>query len=208
MAPAVQAPRPVRAEALWLMRHGQREDHVDLDWSKTAARPLDPALSLAGVEQARAAAHRLAGRGVARIFTSPYLRCAETAHLVAAVLAVPVHVEPGIGELHHPDWSAGLPDLLTLDELAERTGAFDRGHAALHDPVYPETIDEAFARAAATARQIADRYHGTSLLVGHAVSVIGIVRGLTGDDVEVACPEACLKRLERAGASWRLVRTE
>jgi broad specificity phosphatase PhoE len=204
----VQGYDGVSADILWLMRHGQREDHVDLDWAKTAARPLDPALSLTGVEQARAVAHRLAAEGITRIFTSPYLRCAETAHLVAAVLGVPVHVEPGIGELHHPDWSAGLPELLTLDDLAVRTGAFDHGHAALHEPVYPETIEEAFARAEATARKIAERYDGTLLLVGHAVSVTGIVRGLTKDDGEVPCPEACVKRLEREGASWRLAATD
>jgi broad specificity phosphatase PhoE len=192
------------ASVVWLLRHGEREDFHDLDWGRTAERPHDPGLSRAGIEQARAAGVRLADEGIRRIFTSPYLRCAQTAHLVAERVRVPVHIERGIGELHHPDWTAGVPALLSTDALAELTGAFDASHEVVHAPGYPETIEEAFARSATTARAIIDRYDGTLLFVGHAVPVLGIVRDLSGDPGDFPCPPASLFRLERAPGRWKL----
>jgi len=189
---------------LWLARHGEREDFVDPDWSRTAERPLDPGLSPEGIRQAKALGPCLTDKGIARIFSSPYLRCAQTAHLIAKAVPVPVHLEPGLGELMHPDWSAGAPAVLSAHALAALTGAFDMTHQTVHEPSYPETLEDAFARAAKTARAIVERYPAPSLLVGHAVSVIGIVRAFTGDDGDVPCPPASLFRLTREGGRWRL----
>ncbi len=189
---------------IWLVRHGEREDFENLDWGKTAERPHDPGLSKTGIGQARAVSARLESEGITRIFTSPYLRCAQTAHLIAERVTAPVHIEPGLGELHHPDWSAGVPALLSAHALAELTGAFDMTHDPFHASRYPETLEEAFARATATARHVIDRYPGPLLLVGHAVSVIGIVRAFTGSDGDVPCPPATLFRLERDGDRWKL----
>ncbi len=192
-----QLPCLDKTHVLWLVRHGEREDHVDLDWVRTAARPHDPGLSPAGIEQARAAGRRLASEGIRRIFTSPYLRCAQTARYIGESVTAPVHVEPGIGELNHPDWSEGIPVMLPMHALAALTCSFDLTHEALHDPVYPETLEDAFARAERTARAIVESYPGPVLLVGHAVSIIGVVRGLTGDPGDVPCDYASLFRLER-----------
>jgi broad specificity phosphatase PhoE len=192
------------ADVIWLVRHGEREDFENLDWGKTAERPHDPALSSTGIRQARAVGERLANEGIGRIFTSGYLRCAQTAHLIAECVRVPIHIEPGLGELHHPDWSAGVPALLPAHALAELTGAFDLTHDPFHAARYPETLEEAFVRASATARHIVDRYPDRVLLVGHAVSVIGIVRAFTESDGDVPCPPATLFRLERDGDAWKL----
>lgn len=193
---------PRGADVVWLVRHCEREDFEDLDWGKTAERPHDPGLSPTGILQARAVGGRLAAEGIHRIFTSPYLRCAQTAHLIAEAVAAPVHIEPGLGELHHPDWTDGVPALLSAHALAELTGAFDMTHDPFYPSRYPETLDDAFARAAATARHVVGRYSGRLLLVGHAVSVIGIVRALTGQDGDVPCPPAALFRLERDDDRW------
>jgi broad specificity phosphatase PhoE len=194
-----------RAEVIWLLRHGNREDFVDPDWVATATRPLDPGLSPQGTEQARAAGDRLRDAGIQRIFTSPYLRCAQTAHLVAERIEAPVHLEPGLGELNHPDWSDGLPSLLSAHDLTSLTGPFDASHQVIHDRRYPETIDEAFARAARTAREIAARYEGPLLLVGHAASIIGIVVTLTGEERDIPCPDASLFRIEHRSGRWRSI---
>ncbi len=202
-----------KAQTIWLVRHGNREDFVDLDWGRTAVRPHDPGLSADGVEQARAAGSRLKRENLDRIFTSPYLRCAQTAHVIAQETGTRVHAEAGLGELNHPDWTAGLPELLTLSELTRLTSAFDESHAHVHEPVYPETLEHAFARAEKTARAIAARYPGRILLVGHAVSIIGIVRGLAGEQGDLPCPLAGLFCLEQRavdvsrrgnGPSWVL----
>ena len=136
-----------KADVIWLVRHGNREDFIDPDWGKTAERPQDPGLSPDGIEQARAVGERLKDEGIVRIFTSPYLRCAQTAHAIARCVPVPVHIEPGLGELHHPDWSQGLPALMAMHDLTAATGAFDTTHDPLHEATYPETIEHAFARA-------------------------------------------------------------
>jgi broad specificity phosphatase PhoE len=196
--------RATKADVIWLVRHGNREDFIDPDWGKTALRPQDPGLSPDGIEQARAAGERLKHEAIDRIFTSPYLRCAQTAHFIAEHVKAPVHVEPGLGELHHPDWSQGLPALLSMSDLEAATGAFDTSHDPLHEATYPETIEHAFARAEQTARGIAERYRGPLLLVGHAVSVLGIARTLSGEQGDLLCPLASLFRLERAGEGWKL----
>lgn len=191
-----------KAHVLWLLRHGEREDFVDLDWGKTAERPQDPGLSPHGVAQAEAAGTRLAGEEITRIFSSPYLRCAQTAHLVAERARAPIHIEPGLGELNHPDWSQGAPTLLSTDALARATAAFDPEHQMIHQPAWPETMEEAFARAELTVRTLAERYEGRLLLVGHAVSIIGTMRAL-GAQEDVHCPPASLHCLVRDGDAWK-----
>jgi broad specificity phosphatase PhoE len=194
------------AADLWLVRHGNREDLVDLDWGLTAARPHDPALSPDGMRQARAAGLALMGRGIRRVFTSPYLRCAQTAHLIARELArdahTPVHLEPGLAELAHRDWTEGTPSMLPAVELAALTGPLDAGHTPVCQPIYPETIEEAFLRASRTARELAARYPETLLCVGHAVSVMGILRTLAVPAGDIPCDLASIHHLERVGDRW------
>lgn len=191
-------------EVLWLLRHGNREDLVHLDWAGSTARPLDPPLSADGVEQARRTGARLGSEGIAHIFTSPYVRCAQTAKIVAERITAPIGIEPGLGELNQADWSQGPPALLSRCELAALISPFADRHQPELVPTYPETMDEAFARSEKTARALLAGYPGPLLLVGHAVSIIGIVRGLTGCDDTVACPMASLFRIERRLGVWTL----
>ncbi len=123
---------------------------------------------------------------------------------MAEELDLPVYLEPGLGELTHPDWTAGPPTVLSLEELHGWSPAFAPSHVPVRAPVYPETIEDAFERSTHTAEGIIDRYAGAALLVGHATSVIGIVRGLTGDRRELHCPVASLFRLERIAGAWSI----
>lgn len=190
-------------DALWLIRHGDRVDFADLDWARTALRPHDPGLSDEGVAQARAAASRLAGEGIARIFSSPYLRCVETAGHIARAAGVSVSLEPGLGELQHPDWGPGLADMLSAREL-ERFAPIDEAYASRFAPRPPETIADAFARSAHAARALATTHEGPLLLVSHAVSIFGIVKDLTGYAGDIPCPVASLFRLDRDGGGWKV----
>lgn len=69
----------------------------------------DPGLDEAGQEQARAVAALLAalpeGERPGRVISSPLRRCRETAAPLAALLGVPVEIEPAVGEIPTP---AGL----------------------------------------------------------------------------------------------------
>lgn len=191
-------------DVLWLIRHGDRADAHDLDWGRTAARPHDPGLSALGAAQARAAAARLAGEGISRVFTSPYLRCVETTSHIARVVNAPVSLEPGLGELQDPHWGPGLTDMLPAARLHALLPSLDPTHTPVEQPAAPETIEQAFARAARTASALSAAHRGPLLLVGHAVSVIGIVKQLAVYPGDVTCPVASLFRLAPASDRWEV----
>jgi 8-oxo-dGTP diphosphatase len=60
-------------------------------------------LSEAGERQAKAVAERLAADGVARIVSSPYVRCIESVEPLAAATGLEIEIEPGLAEGADPD---------------------------------------------------------------------------------------------------------
>ncbi len=90
------------AETLWLLRHGEAEDHAATDF----ARRLTPR----GEGQARCAGRALARLGVEFVhaFTSPRVRALDTARLACAELGLePVEHEP-LGETFEARDALGL----------------------------------------------------------------------------------------------------
>lgn len=110
-------------------RHGERLDYIRRDagnpWTPTAARPYDPPLTEHGQEQARRLGQHLRqeleNRGIPpiqQIYTSPFLRCRQTAVGAASGLAtsddcndnfdthdpLPVRVEYGLSESFNESW--------------------------------------------------------------------------------------------------------
>lgn len=98
--------------AVWVVRHGERIDSVEKGWKKTAARPHDPPLTPAGFEQAAATGRALRGHRLDAIYTSPFLRCVQTATAIVEAMgpgAPPIHVEPGLGEWLFNRWFSMMP---------------------------------------------------------------------------------------------------
>jgi len=90
---------------VYLVRHakaGSRKAWTDDD----ELRPL----SKAGKAQARALATRLAGAGITRVLSSPYVRCRQTVEPLAEGRGVPVEPSDALRE------GASLPDSLRLVE--------------------------------------------------------------------------------------------
>ena len=89
--------------SVWVARHGQRIDQADGDWWETASRPHDPYLTELGMRQAEAAGRELASQGVDDsyiVYSSPFLRCVQTAQAIARELGVgTIRIEPGLAEL-------------------------------------------------------------------------------------------------------------
>lgn len=193
-------------QTLWLARHANRQDFVDPDWPETAERPHDPGLSPDGVEQAKQLGHQVSSIDVDRILASPFLRTVQTAHHVATVTEQEVLLEPGLGEWLNPDWFAAPPQTLAPSTLAERFPTVRLDHEACLHPTYPEAKEKALERLGTTARCLCTRYpEQTLLLVGHGITVQGILHGLVGSDVaDPGCPLASLTRVEYQNDSWRI----
>jgi broad specificity phosphatase PhoE len=193
-------------QTIWIARHGNRQDFADPDWHKTADRPHDPGLAPDGVEQARQLAGRVTKLDVDRILASPFLRAVQTASPAAAALDQPVYLEPGLGEWQNADWFDTPAETLSPSVLADRFEPVRTGHEACRTPDYPESRHASLARIGATGRCLADRFSGeTLLLVGHGMTVLGVLHGLIGSDVpDPGCPLASLTKVVRRNGTWRI----
>ncbi len=101
-----------RMTFLFLIRHGAN------DWTERGALAgRTPCVSLneTGRAQAQDIAERLNAQPITAIYSSPLLRCIETAQPLATALNLPVRVEPGILEVDYGDWRGG-----ELKELSKR----------------------------------------------------------------------------------------
>ena len=98
-------------------RHGERKDYVIRDsgqnWVASAERPFDPPLTEHGLEQAAKLGRHLTQEleklnlpPLSKIYTSPFLRCRQTAIGARDVLKnnVPVRVELGLAESLNDKW--------------------------------------------------------------------------------------------------------
>eukprot|EP00736_Rhodelphis_marinus_P014178 Rmarinus@m.27279 len=94
-----------------LVRHGERIDDVSESWSLSAERPFDPPLTTNGIKQADLTAKRLADAGVTHVFSSPFLRCVQTALPIARAIGQSIRLEDGFSEWVKPSYfPLGLPD--------------------------------------------------------------------------------------------------
>jgi broad specificity phosphatase PhoE len=191
---------------IWIARHGNRQDFADPDWAETADRPHDPGLSPDGVEQARQLARRVARLGVDRLLSSPFLRAVQTAAPVAEALDQPIFLEPGLGEWQNEDWFDTRAETLSPSVLADRFGRVQPGHEPCRAPTYPESRHESLARIGAAAQCLAERFpDDTLLLVGHGMTVLGVLHGLIGSDVpDPGCPLASLTQAVREDGAWTI----
>ena len=195
-------------QAVWLARHGNRQDFADPDWAATAERPHDPGLSPDGAAQARRLGRRVATLEVDRIVASPFLRAVQTAHHVAEATDHAVTLEPGLGEWYNPDWFDAAPTPLPASTLRDRFDHVVPGPEPCRAPSYPESKHESLARIGATGQCLAARFDGEELLlVGHGITVQGILHGLIGADVPApGCPLASLTTVVRRDGGWHIRR--
>ena len=152
-----------------LLRHGQTPMSVQ----KRYAGRSDAPLTDVGVQQAAAAAKRLASAGLGVIVTSPLLRTVQTAQQVAAVTGAAVVTDDGFRETDFGAWEG-----LTFAEVRERWSA--ELAAWLADPeVAPpggESFTDVSARVtAALHRVLTVRAGQTVLIVSHVTPIKTLV---------------------------------
>jgi probable phosphoglycerate mutase len=110
---SAEHPEPKPPTRLVLVRHGVTAHTGPL----LSGRMPGVDLSDKGVEQAQAAAERLAVLQVAAVYASPIERTAQTAAYIAARLGLDVQPLPGVIEADYGDWTGGkIADLAKTDE--------------------------------------------------------------------------------------------
>ena len=176
---------------LWVVRHGERADDANPLWHLTATRPHDPPLTAEGIRQAESTAEALRRKchqqPIEAVYTSPFLRCLETAAAIASALQLPLKVEPGlsewlsqnlVGECHPVDAAmaeqaaevatrmnvqidltyAPLWDHAPRRAFLEAQGAWFLPKATKFAPLpFPETQDQVVQRYVATLQVLRER---------------------------------------------------
>jgi ribonuclease H / adenosylcobalamin/alpha-ribazole phosphatase len=152
-----------------LLRHGQTPMSVQ----KRYAGRTDAPLTDTGIQQAAAAAKRLAQAGIGAIVSSPLQRTVRTAEEVSAVAGVPVVTDDGFRETDFGAWES-----LTFAEVRERWPS--EMTAWLADPSVAPPGGESFAQVservtAALHRVLAERADRTVLIVSHVTPIKTLV---------------------------------
>ena len=162
---------PARGEptVTLLLRHGQTPMSVQ----KRYAGRSDVPLTDLGVQQAVAAAKRLASAGLDVIVTSPLRRAVQTAEEVAAATGVPVVTEAGFRETDFGAWEGQ-----TFSEVRERWPA--ELNRWLADPAAAPPGGESLAEVservtAALHRVLSARERQTVLIVSHVTPIKTLV---------------------------------
>ncbi|CAN1188563.1 hypothetical protein LINPERPRIM_LOCUS35464 [Linum perenne] len=178
-----------------MMRHGDRMDNFDQNWTKTALRPWDPPLVNAGLSRAFDTGRMLKsdlGFPIHRVFVSPFLRCVQTAaQVVTAICAaddhpkVKVAIEFGLCEMlnteairkdcapQNGDFGFNIPEL----EALLPTGTVDHTVQRVYEemPKWGESGMAARTRYTEIIKALADRYPNENLLlVSHGESQYSI----------------------------------
>ncbi|MFZ5480068.1 MAG: histidine phosphatase family protein [Myxococcota bacterium] len=139
----------------------------------------DVELTEAGVQQARAAADRLAGYGIGRVLASDLQRAWRTAELAMGALGVPIHRVPDLRERHMGVLQGQPRDAVRADGRHARwLTPWEVG------PPGGESHAVAVRRAVAALRHWDDGT--TTLVVAHGSllrGLIGMIDGLSPDDV-------------------------
>ena len=163
--------RPAQGEptATVLLRHGQTAMSVQ----KRYAGRSDVPLTDVGIQQAAAAAKRLASVGLGAIVTSPLLRAVQTAQEVAAATGAAVVTDDGFRETDFGAWEGR-----TFAEVRERWPA--ELTAWLADPEAAPPGGESFADVSARVtagldRVLAARPGQTVLVVSHVTPIKTLV---------------------------------
>jgi 2,3-bisphosphoglycerate-dependent phosphoglycerate mutase len=99
---------PPEATDLLLVRHGASAAYIHGQRFALVGGQGDPPLSADGMAQADLVSARLAAAGVDAIYVTNLRRTAQTAAPLAARLALAVHVEADLREVHLGEWEGGI----------------------------------------------------------------------------------------------------
>ncbi|KAJ2688156.1 hypothetical protein IWW39_002425 [Coemansia spiralis] len=153
----------------YIVRHGERIDHIDDTWAAASATPYDPPLTRDGWAQAREAGSMIRNLEPQAdseylVLVSPFLRCVQTAQAIHEGFhrgdgpQWRVALEPGLSEVINENYFHSAGNVPT-GIVAERRGQLSRGDvcgnmgfdseyssAQEELPVFPESFQSMLAR--------------------------------------------------------------
>lgn len=143
------------AATLVVARHG------DAEYAESWFSDEGGSLTAAGREQSRALAESLAGRKIARVWSSDSSRAVQTAEIVAARLGVGVVARKPLREVHLGDLLGQPFDTCLIRAVTDRWFAGDL------EPGFPggETGEQVVGRYHDQLAEIADLHRGETVLV-------------------------------------------
>lgn len=136
---------------VYLVRHAERMDfnsqgEWDNQWPARAIAlgldPTDAPLTEQGIIQAAQAAIKI-GEEPKKVFTSPFLRCAQTAEILASEFGVELKISTDLTEWMNVEWFWACYKHL---EHTHFTG--NKAHFLLEHPIFPESEETYTKRAA------------------------------------------------------------
>eukprot|EP00808_Paulinella_micropora_P012090 g59856.t1 len=181
---------------VFLVRHGERQDHIDEEWILTAEKPFDPPLSERGMKQAHEVGLRLKKEGAKldAIYCSPLYRTLQTAAQIADVLEVDIFLETAIAEtVQHESVSAweeksGLPwpglEMMSEEEIKRKFKRVKLGHKSVAPVTFPESEEDLYQRIVATVEMVSKFEGKTVLLCSHQQPVEYLGYELCGGQAE------------------------
>ena len=147
---------PARMTYLFLIRHGENEW---VETGKLAGRTPGVHLNEKGHQQSAALAERLANQPITAIYSSPLLRCVETAQPLAQRLGLPICEEAGLLEVDYGEWRGAELKELSKKPDWQLVQIYPSGFR------FPggETLREVQSRVVATLERIRTEHAGEAI---------------------------------------------
>ncbi len=148
--------KPARMTYLFLIRHGENEW---VETGKLAGRTPGVHLNEKGHQQSAGLAERLANQPITAIYSSPLVRCVETAQPLSERLGVPIHEEPGLLEVDYGEWRGGELKELSKKPEWQLVQMYPSGFR------FPggETLREVQSRVVGTLERIRQEHEGEAI---------------------------------------------
>jgi broad specificity phosphatase PhoE len=156
---------------LYLMRHGETDYHAQ----KRVLGRIDAGLNQRGREQARLAAEFFIGVELAAVYSSPLLRCRETAQPVAEMKGLDIETVEGLMEVDMGEWDGRLLKEL-FEQDSERVGMWMQSPSSVAIPG-GEDFNTVRERVMGAAGEITSRHSDEEsiLIVSHGGPIRGII---------------------------------
>lgn len=157
---------------IFVCRHGEYENKLGL----IPHRLPGYRLSTKGLDQARLIAEKLSGESIGKIFSSPVLRCKQTAVIIGKILNLPVLFSRSLTEVYSP--FQGTPEQEFVD----------KGYNVFNHPIYlkqgGEPIDHQCRRMGRLVKKVLNQFpHQNILIASHGDPIMSLIAGLVDNDL-------------------------